>query len=64
MGEEMGGEMPQEIISSPSELPRGQKSAKTKGYRPTGTRTRLPGYRRLPVGFRYCDFAIASGTPP
>lgn len=47
----MTGEMPQEIISAPAELPRVQKSAKTKGYRPTGTRTRLPVYRRLPVLF-------------
>jgi len=30
----MGGEIPPEIISSPGKLPRGQKSAKTKGYRP------------------------------
>ena len=44
--------MPQEIVSAPSErLPRVQKSAKTKGYRPTCARTRLPGYRRLPVLF-------------
>jgi len=39
------------MISAPRELPRVQKSAKTKGYRLTGARTRLPGYRRLPVLF-------------
>lgn len=39
LGQEKGGEIPQEIISSPGKLPRVQKSAKTKGYRP---RVRAP----------------------
>ena len=55
-----GAEMPPEIVSAPRELSRVQKSAKTKGYRPTGTRTRLPGYRRLPVLFRHCVKHVSS----
>jgi hypothetical protein len=45
------GKCPRKSFPPPRELPRVQKSAKTKGYRPTCARTRLPGYRRLPVLF-------------
>jgi hypothetical protein len=51
--------MPPEIVSGVSLPARVQKSAKTKGYRPTGTRTRSPGYRRLPVLFAPVIPAIA-----
>ena len=47
----MGGEIPPEIISSPGKLPRGQKSAKTKGYRPLARAPVARRNRRLPVLF-------------
>lgn len=44
-------------------MTRGQKSAKTKGYRPLVRAPVCRANRRLPVDFRYCDFVITSGAP-